>query len=172
MKILSISKSTFKEAVRDRIFIVLLAFGCIFIGLTIFLGSLSLGENATIMRDFGLAGIYLFTIITAIFSGTNVVGREIERGTSRVILSRPVSEAQFVAGKFLGLWSAIALVTISMTALFSIVMALQGFFFISLFWPNLLLLFEVPLLIALSVLFGVLSSPLAGTMYTTLFLFI
>ena len=72
-QITTIAKNTIKETIRDRILYAILGFALIFIVSTVFFGSISLGEDIKIIRDFGLAGIYIFSIIIAIFIGTSLV---------------------------------------------------------------------------------------------------
>lgn len=167
-----IAKNTFKETIRDKILYGIFGFAILFLISTVFISSLSLGEDIKVVRDFGLAGIYVFTIIITIFLGTPMIHKELERKTIYVILSKPVSTLQFLLGKALGLFLGVILNLSFMTALYLAIVALKGggFDSISLF-SILLLVFEVILFIALAMFFSAFTTPLAGTIYSAIILY-
>lgn len=170
--IFTIAKNTFKETIRDRVLYGIIGFAVLFLASTFFISSLSLGEDIKVVRDLGLAGIYIFTILVTIFLGTPLIYKELEKRTIYIILSKPVTTLQFLAGKSLGLFMGIVLNVSLMTILYLIIVAIKGggFDAIALF-SIFLLLFEVILFIALSVLFSVFTSPLAGTIYSVIILY-
>lgn len=100
--IFAIAKSTLKAEIRDRIIYGILIFGILYIFLTLFLGDLVLHE-LPMVKSFGLAGIYFFNAIIALFLGTTSFYKDVERKTVYFILAKPVSRAQFLLGKFFGL---------------------------------------------------------------------
>ena len=104
--------NTFKEVVRDRILYALIIFAILLIGLSLALGQLSFAEQARISANFGLSAIHLCAVILAIFIGSNLVYKEIEKKTILTILVRPISRLQFIMGKCLGL----AMVIVMMVA--------------------------------------------------------
>ncbi|MCI0557553.1 MAG: hypothetical protein MN733_03585, partial [Nitrososphaera sp.] len=57
--ILTITKNTFKETVRNKVLYGILVFAFVYMLFTLFLGSISLGEDLHVIRSLGLAGIYL-----------------------------------------------------------------------------------------------------------------
>ena len=109
-RIIAIAANTFREAVRDRVFFGLLAFAALYIPLTIFLGKLSLGD-LTMIRSFGLAGVYLSTMLMTVLLGASLLSTDIARRTLYFVLAKPVSRAEVVLGKFCGLFAAIAATT-------------------------------------------------------------
>lgn len=172
-QIKTIALNTFKECIRDRILYSILGFAILFILSTIFFGSISLGEDLKVIRDFGLAGIYIFSIIITIFIGTTLVYKEIEERTLYITLSKPISRAQFIIGKFIGLLASIKMVLLLMATVYLIVVAIRGGGFD---WRGLVAIImtlpEIAIFIALSILFSTFSSPLASTIYAVLALFI
>lgn len=168
-----IAKNTFKEAIRDRILYAILGFAILFILSTIFLGSLSLGEDTKIIKDLGLAAIYIFSLIIAIFIGTSLVYKEIEKRTIFITLSKPVSKIEFIIGKFLGLLSSMIIIVFLMTVIYLIVIAIKSGEFD---WRGTLAIamsfVEIALFISLSILFSTFSTPLASTIYAILLLYI
>lgn len=172
-KIIVIAKNTFREAIRDKILYSILGFALLYIVSTIFLGTISLGEDIKIIKDFGLAGIYIFSIIIAVFIGTSLVYKEIEKRTLFITLSKPVSRGQFIIGKFLGLFTGMIVVVLLMAAVYLTVVAVKGggFDYRGLVAIALSLV-EIAIFIALSILFSTFSTPLASTIYAVLLLYI
>lgn len=168
-----IAKNTIRETIRDRILYSILGFAVLFIVSTIFFGSISLGEDLKIIRDFGLAGIYIFSIIIAVFIGTTLIYKEIEKKTLYLALSKPVSRIHFILGKFFGLLASMTMVILLMTIVYLAVVAAKGGGFD---WRGLVAVAmsipEIAIFIALSILFSTFSSPLASTIYAVLLLFI
>lgn len=115
-----LAKNTYKEVIRDRILYALLLFAIMLIGLSLALGQLSFAEQARISTNFGLAAIHLVVVALAIFIGSNLVYKEIEKKTILTILVRPISRLQFILGKSLGL----ALLILTMIAGLAGVLAL------------------------------------------------
>ena len=109
-----IARSTFIENVRDKVLYGILLFAFLFTTFTLFLGSISLGENTYVIRSLGLAGIYLFGLLITIFLATALVFKEIEHKTLYFILSKSVSRWQVVVGKFGGLWASVAASVVGM----------------------------------------------------------
>ncbi len=95
--------NTFREVIRDRILYALLLFAILLIGLSLALGQLSFAEQARISANFGMSAIHLCAVALAIFVGSNLVYKEIEKKTIMTILVRPISRLQFIFGKALGL---------------------------------------------------------------------
>ncbi|MGE0527153.1 MAG: ABC transporter permease [Bdellovibrionales bacterium] len=98
-----LAKNTYKEVIRDRILYALVLFAILLIGLSLALGQLTFAEQARISANFGLSAIHLCAVVLAIFVGSNLVYKEIEKKTILTILVRPISRLQFIMGKTLGL---------------------------------------------------------------------
>ena len=62
MKILAIAVNTFREAIRDRILYLLLAFAILMIGASRLLSLMTVGSEEKIVKDIGLASIALFGV--------------------------------------------------------------------------------------------------------------
>src|SRR5438093_11446617 len=101
--ILAIARNAFREAVRVRILYNLVVFVLLLIVSAIFVSELSAGAEAKITIDLGLSAMLLFGVFIAIFVGVGLVYKEIERRTLYAILSKPVTRAEFLIGKYLGL---------------------------------------------------------------------
>ncbi len=165
--ITTIAKNTFKETVRDRIFYAILILSVLFILGTTLFGSISLGQDSKIITDFGLAGIYLFSIVIAIFLGTNLIYKELEQRTAYIILSKAVTRTQFLVGKFLGLAETMLVANLIMALVY-----IPLIWVVSHAFPGVALLavgfqlLETWVFVALTILFSTFASPVASAIYS------
>ena len=83
-------------------------------------------ERERILQDVGLAAIRFFGAAIAIFMGVGLIHREVERRTIYTILSKPVTRARFLAGKYLGLVATLWLQLAIMVAAFVVVSLASG----------------------------------------------
>lgn len=102
MSFLAIVQSTIKELLRDRIMYVLIFFGCLLILLSLLLSSLSVQENLRLTIDFGLSGIHMIMQVIAVFIGSTIVVREIEKKSILFVMSYPISRTTYLLGKMTG----------------------------------------------------------------------
>jgi Cu-processing system permease protein len=113
-QVVAIAVNTFRETIRDRVLAVIVVFALIMIVAGLWLGSISLGEQGRMMKDFGLAAVTFFGLIVAVFVAAGLVHKEVEKRTVFVLFSKPVGRATFIAGKFLGLCGTMAVVLAGM----------------------------------------------------------
>ena len=172
-KILVIAKNTFKETIRDRILYGIVIFSVIFLASTTILGSLSLGEDMHTIRNFGLAGIYLFGLIVTVFLGASLVYKEVDKKTIYFVLSKPVESFHVILGKFLGLLVSIAVTILVMALVYLGVLAISGggFDYLAIL-AILMQICEIAVLISILILLSIFSAPLAATIYTILIIYI
>jgi len=171
--ILVVAKNTFRETIRNKVLYAILAFAAVYMLFTLFLGSISLGEDLHVIRSLGLAGMYIFGLIITIFLGSSLLYKELERRTLYFVLSKPISRAHLVLGKFLGLLSSVAVCLAGMTVLYLLMVAFKGGGFdssaiLAVFYQ----LLEMSLLIALTIFFSTFSMPLLSTLYAVLVVYI
>ena len=98
-----IGQNTVREAIRNKLLYTLLFFAIVMIGTGVIVGSISYVEGSRILQDVGLASIRVFSTGIAIFVGVGLIHSEVYRRTIYTILSKPVSRAEFLVGKFVGL---------------------------------------------------------------------
>lgn len=99
----AIALNTFREAVRDRVLYGVLGFAVLVLLFALALAELSLGEEERVVADLGFASISLFSVVIAIFLGSSLLYKEIERKTLYVILPKPIARGEFLVGKYLGI---------------------------------------------------------------------
>lgn len=102
-RILAIALNTFREAVRDRVLYGVLGFAIAVLAFTLALAELSIDEQRRVVLDVGLASISLFSVVIAVFLGSSLLYKEIERKTLYVILPKPVRRYELLVGKFVGI---------------------------------------------------------------------
>jgi ABC-type transport system involved in multi-copper enzyme maturation permease subunit len=102
-RIWAIAINTFREAVRDRVLYGVLAFATAVLLFTLALAQLSLDQEKRVVMDVGLASISLFSVVVAIFLGSSLLSKEIERKTLYVILPKPIHRWEFLVGKYAGI---------------------------------------------------------------------
>jgi len=162
----AIALNTFREAIRHRILYLLLVFAVVLISFAQILSLLTVGSEEKIIKDFGLATIDVFGVLTAVFIGIGLVSREIERRTVYTLLAKPIHRFEFVLGKYAGLALTLLVNTCVMTAWFFLVLLIKGMFDPRLGIAVLLLFFQFLLITALAVLFSCVSTPILASVMT------
>jgi Cu-processing system permease protein len=115
-KIACVALNTFRESIREKILVVALLFGVILMGSSVLLSPLAVGAKQKIIMDVGLAAISIIGVLTAVFLGSTLVHKEVDKKAIYLVLTRPISRSSFLAGKLAGIVLAIALVFAVMTA--------------------------------------------------------
>ncbi len=98
-----IAVSVFRESVRDKVLYNLVFFAILLIAASVLLGQLTAGQEVKIIKDLGLAAMSVFGLFIAVFIGIGLVSKEVERRSIYALLTKPISRAQFILGKYLGL---------------------------------------------------------------------
>jgi len=165
MRIFAVAQNTFREAVRDKVLYVLLFLGAVAIFGSKALGWVSLGQDIKIVKDISLAAVSVFGVLIAIFVGTNLVFKEIDKRTIYTIICRPMHRYEFILGKYLGLSALLALIVAVMTAVAAVyVLVLGGGLDATFFLAALLIYWQLLLVTAFAVLFSSLASPILGAL--------
>jgi ABC-type transport system involved in multi-copper enzyme maturation permease subunit len=125
-RIYAIALNTYREAVRDRVLFGVLVLAAAVLVLTLALGELSLDQQMRVVTDIGLASISLFAVVVAIFLGSSLLYKEIERKTLYVILPKPIARFEFLLGKYFGIVTTCAVFVAIMGALQLLVIAIQA----------------------------------------------
>ena len=99
---LAVAANTFRETVRERVLYNLVFFAILMTLAGLLLGQLSIRQDEKILKDIGLAAMDLFGTLIAVFIGTGLVSKEIERRSLYPLLAKPLSRGEFFLGKFVG----------------------------------------------------------------------
>ncbi|MDH3727341.1 MAG: hypothetical protein OER77_07400 [Myxococcales bacterium] len=125
-RVYAIALNTYREAVRDRILLGVIILAAGLLALTLALGELSLDQHMRVVTDLGLASISVFSVVVAIFLGSSLLYKEIERKTLYVILPKPIARYEFLLGKYFGIVMTCAVFIAIMGALQLLVTAIQA----------------------------------------------
>lgn len=123
-KVLTLARTTLREMLRERVFMVAVLIAVALLALSFLLGALSFAEQRKILTDFGFLAVQISGLGISLFSGAYLLAKEIEKQTCLLILSRPVSRAQFIVGKLLGVLALNSLLMGSLTVLLWILLGL------------------------------------------------
>lgn len=125
-RIYAIALNTYREAVRDKVLFGVLVLAAAVLALTLALAELSLDQHMRVVTDLGLASISIFSVIIAIFLGSSLLYKEIERKTLYVILPKPIARFEFLLGKYVGIVVTCAVFIAIMGAIQLFVTAIQA----------------------------------------------
>lgn len=118
-----IASNVFREVFRERALYLLGFYAVALLLASRLLPELSAGmADRKILPDVGLAGIQILGLVLAIFVGTGLVNREIEKRTLLVLMAKPVSRSEFLVGKYVGLSAVLAVLVAAMGAIYIIVL--------------------------------------------------
>jgi ABC-type transport system involved in multi-copper enzyme maturation permease subunit len=153
--IFQIAINTFREIIRGKLTILLLAFGCSVVSLSSILGSVSLGDTEKVIIDFGLFSISILTVGMSVLAGASLMHKEIHLKTAYNILSKPVGRWQLVFGKYLGLLMAVSIMTCFMTTILSFLITwLTGTFTSLIMQAGMFIVFELIIVTAVTTFFS------------------
>jgi len=167
-RIWAIASNGFREVIRDRILYLIGLFALLLVIALRFLPQVAAGTEDKIIIDFGLAAIGVLGVIVAVFVGTSVINKEIDKRTLLVLIPKPLNRAELIVGKHLGLCGVLTVLTVAMTAIYLIVLSFSqikyplGTILVS----TLYLLLQLSLIAAVALLFSVFTSSLLAALLT------
>jgi len=115
IQILTIARNAFVEAVRQPVLIVMVLLCAVLLVFTTGSTGFAMGMSTSaevhgddkLLFDVGLATVFVLGLLLAAFLATADVSREIEDKTVLTVVSKPVSRASIILGKYLGVTGAI-----------------------------------------------------------------
>ncbi|HEY5540380.1 MAG TPA: ABC transporter permease [Coriobacteriia bacterium] len=163
-RVYAIAVNTFRETIRDRVLGVIVLFALGMIIASLWLASISLNQQARMMKDFGLVAVTFFGLVVAVFVAASLVHKEVEKRTVFVLFSKPVGRTEFIWGKFLGL-AATMLVVLAGMGLFLFLLTLvvakqaSGWLLVA----TALIYLQLLVVIAVTVFFSTVSSAILAS---------
>lgn len=125
LRIFAITENTLTELTRLKVFYVLLVFGLVLIGGSIFMAQFSFQQESQILKDVSLGAISMFTSLLAIVATARMVPKDIEDRTVYTILAKPVPRFEYIVGKIAGVLLLLAISTLVMVAAFLAVLYMR-----------------------------------------------
>ena len=101
-RVWAIAETTFTEAVRQKVYNILIVFALIVIASASFFSQFGTEEQLKFMKDFCLGAVSVFGTMIAIIGTALLLPSEVENRTIYTILSKPVRRFEFLLGKYMG----------------------------------------------------------------------
>jgi Cu-processing system permease protein len=163
----AIAINTFRETVRDKVLYAFVIFALVVTLAGILLGSLSITQTPRVLEDIGMFTISTIGGVIAIFVGTNLVYKELDKRTIYLIFTKPIRRWQFILGKFLGLALCLLAVTVMMGGFLMATAYFNGERNMLAMVESLALLYvELLLVNALATFFSTFATPLMSMIFT------
>lgn len=168
MKSLMIAKIAIQELFHERVFYIVLCFAALTLGSSFLFGQMTYTQHGVITFNFLLAAIQISMLLFSIFAGISLFQKEIISGSVSMVLSKPISRATFLIGKYLGqiITQFFIIVIMGLITHFFILFFYdmnQGFV---LFQTLTLIFFEVMVLTAVTYFFSVISGAMTSAILT------
>jgi ABC-type transport system involved in multi-copper enzyme maturation permease subunit len=169
IRIWAVASNVFREVVRDRILFVIGFYAVLMLAASRILPEIASGAQDKVILDFGAGSASLLGVVVAIFVGTNLINKEIEKRTVFVIITKPVSSLEFILGKHLGLSAVLGILVGGMTTIYLSILSLSriDYQLIPLILSAFLLFLELSLLTAAALLFSVFTSSILAILLTS-----
>ncbi len=163
-----IAKNVFREVVRDRILYIIGIYTLILAVAIRFLPDFAASTEDKMFLDFGLAAMSILGLIVAVFVGTGLVNKEIEKRTLLVLIAKPISRSEFITAKYLGLSSVLAVLITAMTAIYLVFLQIGQIPYpaSSILIASIFLFLQLSLVAAIAITLGVFTSSLLATALT------
>ena len=167
-RIFVLATNVFREVVRDRILYIIGFYALILAAAIRLLPEVAATTEHKIFLDFGMAAMSVLGLIVAIFVGTGLVNKEIEKRTVLVLIAKPISRFEFITGKHLGLSAVLALLITVMTAIYLVILQFGNISYPlgSILLAALYLFFQLSLIIAVAIVLSVFTSSVLATLLT------
>ncbi len=167
-RIWTVARNVFLEVIRDRILYAVGVFGIIMVMAITLLPEVAAGTEDKLIVDTSLAAINVLSLFVVVFVGAGLINQEIEKKTVLVLIAKPVSRAEFILGKHLGL-SLVMLTLIGV--LTALMLGMLSFSEIPyqldlMLLATLFMFLEMVLLTAAAMMFGVITSTVLATLMT------
>ncbi len=114
---------TVREALRRKLAVNLLVFALALVSASFIISTLTFGEQYRVIVSIALSTMEVFGTLIAAFLGASLVAGDVERRTVFPIVAKPVSRAQYVVGRYLGLVTTTTLNLAVMAAAFVAMLA-------------------------------------------------
>jgi ABC-type transport system involved in multi-copper enzyme maturation permease subunit len=162
---------TVREALRRKLAVNLLVFALALVTASVIISTLTFGEQYRVIVSIALSAMEVFGTLIAAFLGAALVAGDVERRTVFPIVAKPVSRAQYVVGRYLGLVTTTTLNLAVMAAVFVAVLAYytKGLGFVAqtpIVATLLALALQFAMIAAIAVLFSSFTSATLASIFT------
>lgn len=171
--IIAIAVNVVKDAARKKVFYVVFLFGLVVLAIAPVLPTFDLGARASFLRDLSVSLASLFGVILAVILSVGQIPGEVEKRTIYNILSKPVSRAQYLIGKYLGILVSLAVIMFVMGIEIMILLAARVQVFSPVVFEGVFAVFlEAAVISAFCLMFSTFASAPINVFATILFYFV
>ena len=124
---MAITMESFTRLRRDRIFRPILVFGFVFILFCSLVSGWSLEEFKKILFDLSSFGFELIGVAVALLWGTKIISDAKSEGSIELQLASSINRSTWLLGKYMGLVIGLALISLTLMALWQGVLWFYGF---------------------------------------------
>jgi ABC-2 type transport system permease protein len=163
---------TFKELLKSRILMNVFFIGCGMLLLSYLASRFTYGVPGRVAIDFGLGTLTISSVAIALFLGVDIIYSELETRTIYMLISRPVSRASVLLGKYIGFISILVLNLILLSLMSVGSFLLLGGEMSGLIWWNLVYILVEAILVLLLVVFFSLNTNKIISVISTLVLYL
>jgi ABC-2 type transport system permease protein len=117
-RIFAITTNTLTELTRQKVFYVVLMFGLLLIGSSVFMARFTFQQEFQILKDISLGAMSILSSLLAIVATARLIPQDVEDRTVYTILAKPVPRFEYLLGKLFGVLLLIAISIALMSALF------------------------------------------------------
>jgi len=168
--LLSIARYTFVQQFRNRLYLVVLFFGALLMGVSLLFGALAAEQEVRVIFDLGLLLTELFGIVAVLFGAVTLVLEEMESKTIYLLLTRPLPRGFYIVGRYLGLVVSVVISLLLMGVIHVTLLGIKGWSFDPHYLAALPFIYlKVCVVGALAVFFSLFSSSAVASVVFTLF---
>jgi len=106
-RVSAIAMNTYREAVRARVLVGLLALALATSAYSLVIAAMSVRQEMRIVADIGAASMSLYAVLVSVILGATSLYRELELKTIFPILTRQLRRHEYVIGKYLGIFATL-----------------------------------------------------------------
>ncbi|MFQ3680134.1 MAG: ABC transporter permease [Pseudanabaenaceae cyanobacterium] len=117
-RIWAVANNALRETLREQVLYLLLLFLFLLVAAATLLPMFSSESADKLITDTGLAAIEVVGLLVAIFVGTGAIERETNKRTIFILIAKPLSRAEFLVGKHLGISLVLMLLVSLMSMIF------------------------------------------------------
>jgi ABC-type transport system involved in multi-copper enzyme maturation permease subunit len=136
--IFALATITFKEGVRNRSLFGIILLALFLFGLNITVAGFFMRDIGKVTVDMNLSALSFAGLLLVFFVGVNLMAKDIDRKTIHLVLSKPISRAQYIWGKFFGiqLFVTVSLLLLLVLSSLTVLLLLQMYpaYFVGFSW--------------------------------------
>ncbi len=99
----SVALITFKEGIKNRVIFGIFIIALLLFAATTVVITLFMRDIVKVAVDLSLSTVSFAGLLTLLFIGVNLFGKDLDKRTIYMVISRPISRSEYLVGKFLGI---------------------------------------------------------------------